>query len=73
MAKAPSQPPVAKFKKGEQVVLRSGGPAMTVEKEITNSSTGVFNGNYRCQWFAGKKLDSGLFPEESLDKFTPKP
>ena len=72
MAKAPSQTPVAKFNKGEQVVLKTGGPTMTVEKPLTTLSD-TFNGNYRCQWFAGKKLDSGTFPEESLDKFIPKP
>lgn len=73
MAKKPTQPPVAKFNKGDLVVLKSGGPSMTVEKEIISPSTSFFNGSYRCQWFAGKKLDSGIFPEESLDKFTPKP
>ena len=24
--------------------------------------------SYICQWFAGKKLDQGAFPEESLAK-----
>ncbi|WP_140132044.1 DUF2158 domain-containing protein, partial [Vibrio parahaemolyticus] len=23
---------------------------------------------YRCQWFAGKKLDNGIFPHDSLIK-----
>lgn len=31
-----------------------------------NFQTKEFNGLYSCQWFAGKKLDSGKFPEESL-------
>ncbi|MEH3413987.1 YodC family protein [Phytobacter diazotrophicus] len=73
MAKAPTQNPTTKYSKGDQVVLKSGGPVMTVEKALTGNTTGVFTGNYRCQWFAGKKLDSGIFPEESLDQFTPKP
>ena len=46
---------------------------MTVEKAIIGNTSGVFSGSYRCQWFAGKKLDSGVFPENSLDQFTPKP
>ena len=49
------------FEKGQRVRLRSGGPIMTVqtvpEKTITT---------YRCQWFAGKKLENGTFPPESL-------
>lgn len=48
---------------GDQVVLKSGGPIMTVQ-QILGTETGKFS--YRCQWFAGKKLDSGAFPENSL-------
>lgn len=73
MAKAPTQNPAPKYSSGDQVVLKSGGPVMTVEKAIIGNTTGVFSGSYRCQWFAGKKLDSGIFPENSLDQFTPKP
>jgi uncharacterized protein YodC (DUF2158 family) len=50
---------------GDIVKLKSGGPDMTV-KEVISSMSGVFGGNYRCQWFAGKKLDMGVFPQESL-------
>lgn len=73
MSKQPSNAPKPTFAKGDQVVLKSGGPVMTVEKPISSTTTGFFNGNYRCQWFAGKKLDSGNFPEESLEKAPPKP
>jgi len=48
-----------KFKTGETVQLISGGPIMTVE-EIT------YDGEVRCQWFAGKKLESGNFLPDSL-------
>lgn len=66
---------------GDIVKLKSGGPDMTVkevEKKIKVDQYGDFeedangkhvyipNGNYTCQWFAGKKLDRGVFPEESL-------
>jgi uncharacterized protein YodC (DUF2158 family) len=50
---------------GGIVKLKSGGPDMTVKEVITTMSD-VFNGNYRCQWFAGKKLDMGVFSQESL-------
>lgn len=48
-----------RFQLGDIVKLKSGGPEMTVDY--------VFgDGDYRCQWFAGKKLESGRFPEQSL-------
>ena len=47
------------FKVGDIVVLKSGGPEMTV-KEIDH-----FNGIH-CQWFGGKKLEHGYFSLESL-------
>lgn len=55
-----------KFKLGDIVKLRSGGPDMTVKEVCETYNTKAFNGNYACQWFAGKKLDVGIFPEESL-------
>lgn len=45
---------------GDLVQLKSGGPVMTVK---TVSSP---EGSYTCQWFAGKKLEFGHFPGESL-------
>jgi len=47
-----------KFKSGETVKLISGGPIMTVKK---HDYAGV-----ECQWFAGKKLESGYFSPDSL-------
>lgn len=55
-----------KFKVGDIVQLKSGGPEMTV------NSTPVQRGdNYYTQWFAGKKLESGRFPENSLKPVPP--
>jgi len=54
------------YNRGDIVKLKSGGPDMTVKEVITNSLTDEFTGSYRCQWFAGKKLDMGVFPQESL-------
>ncbi len=71
MAKAP-KPKSPTYNIGDQVVIKSGGPTMTVEKPVCNHSSGEFIGTYKCQWFAGKKLDTGTFPEASLEAFVPK-
>lgn len=54
-----------KFNVGDMVKLKSGGPEMTIRIVRTNTQE-FFIGTYTCQWFAGKKLDEGTFPEESL-------
>lgn len=51
----------AQFKVGDIVQLKSGGPLMTVRSTPT-----VHSHFYTCQWFAGKKLESGTFSPESL-------
>ena len=56
---------IAKWKVGQIVKLNAGGPDMTINQVVTNADD-EFRGYYNCQWFAGKKLDSGRFPEESL-------
>lgn len=49
------------FKIGDIVQLNSGGPEMTVH------TVPVIGQNYyKCQWFAGKKLESGNFPPGSF-------
>lgn len=57
---------VSQFLVGTIVKLKSGGPEMTVQKVIANLND-QFTGSYKCQWFAGKKLEDGVFPEESLE------
>lgn len=42
-----------RFKVGDIVKLKSGGPEMTVQSIHEGSN------NYRCQWFAGKNLRQG--------------
>ncbi|MFM0695632.1 DUF2158 domain-containing protein [Paraburkholderia graminis] len=54
-----------KFKRGDIVQLKSGGPEMTV-----NDVPDEYNYHYHCQWFAGKKLESGNFPADSLKAVT---
>jgi uncharacterized protein YodC (DUF2158 family) len=65
---------------GDIVHLKSGGPDMTVERVIPSIDSPElqefipnaenFGSNprvsYRCQWFAGKKAESDVFPEASL-------
>lgn len=59
----------AKYEIGDIVKLNAGGPDMTILRRKfitpTNKPT-TFSGIYTCQWFAGKKLDSGEFQEASL-------
>lgn len=50
------------FAVGDIVKLKSGGPEMTVQTLPDPPSK-----NYNCQWFAGKKLESGRFPADSLE------
>jgi uncharacterized protein YodC (DUF2158 family) len=51
------------FKAGDVVQLKSGGPVMTV-KQLHKATPYV--GQYQCQWFGGKKLESGFFFPYSL-------
>ncbi len=54
-----------KYNVGDIVKLRSGGPDMTVQDVPIAGNQ--YKDHYRCQWFAGKKLESGNFQEESLE------
>lgn len=49
------------FNAGDTVKLKSGGPVMTVR-----DTPDAHNSTYTCQWFAGRKLESGRFQEASL-------
>jgi uncharacterized protein YodC (DUF2158 family) len=52
----------SKFAVGDIVKLKSGGPEMTVQTLPEPPAK-----SYRCQWFAGKKLEAGSFPADSLE------
>jgi|26BtaG_2_1085354.scaffolds.fasta_scaffold01578_6 uncharacterized protein YodC (DUF2158 family) len=54
------------FEAGNIVKLKSGGPEMTVQEEVATVS-GARSGKYWCQWFAGKKLERGNFPADSIE------
>jgi uncharacterized protein YodC (DUF2158 family) len=52
-----------KFQVGDVVKLKSGGPDMTVKSCHAGDDYEI----YDCQWFAGKKLEAGRFPADSLE------
>lgn len=62
------------FNVGTIVKLKSGGPDMTIRSIGKNYSTNKPDGYVDCQWFAGKKLEHGTFPKDSLEvvELTPK-
>ncbi len=68
-----SKPRTPNFKLGDSVYLKSGSPEMSVYEIHTSGMYDEFKGTYRCQWFAGKKLENGVFAEESLTNINPKP
>ena len=53
------------FEVGNIVKLKSGGPEMTVR------GWSDLHKGYSCQWFAGKKLEQGHFPLDSLELVKP--
>jgi uncharacterized protein YodC (DUF2158 family) len=64
------------FKIGDIVVLKSGGPKMTVSKIIEKDSVlyadDIIQETIRTTWFSGAKKASGDFPPEALI-FPPEP
>lgn len=57
---------MSEFKIGMVVKLKSGGPEMTISRLETDFDIGPKMDTVTCQWFAGKKLERGIFPVESL-------
>lgn len=55
---------MAQWKIGDQVELKSSGPAMTV------SNTNVLNaGNVACVWFEGNKKHEEVFHPDTLKPY----
>jgi uncharacterized protein YodC (DUF2158 family) len=52
--------PFMEIRVGDIVVLKSGGPKMTVEK--------VGNGVFVCKWFDGDKAERDFFPFDTVRK-----
>jgi uncharacterized protein YodC (DUF2158 family) len=53
-----------KFKSGDAVQLKSGGPKMTITKTNTFQ-----HDHFDCKWFAGSKLNQGTFAEDELQPY----
>ncbi|PHQ69155.1 MAG: DUF2158 domain-containing protein [Sneathiella sp.] len=59
--------PNDKFKPGEIVQLKAGGPKMVVER-VANSRH-ADSSTYYCTWFSGAKHNHEGFKEESIQPF----
>lgn len=58
-----------KYQIGDIVKLNAGGPDMAISaisRARPLNKPSYFRGEYECQWFAGKKLDTGSFQEANL-------
>jgi uncharacterized protein YodC (DUF2158 family) len=53
-----------RFKKGDLVQLKSGGPPMTVDEPLL-----AHNFKTRVKWFAGAKMDSADVDPEALQSY----
>tara|TARA_B100000378_G_scaffold277665_1_gene278580 strand:- start:1811 stop:2011 length:201 start_codon:yes stop_codon:yes gene_type:complete len=61
----------AKFKKGDIVVMKSGGPPMTVDSVPGEQHDyGVYQ-EYHCEWFKGATKQKGAFGEHLLEAYVP--
>ena len=52
---------MTQFNVGDSVMLKSGGPTMTILSTSVGSTDQV-----SCRWFDGKKFHTELFPPDSL-------
>lgn len=62
-----------KFEHGDVVVMKSGGPPMTVDK-VPGDPRGSYDyvyEEYRCEWFKGATAQNGTFGEHLLEKYEP--
>jgi uncharacterized protein YodC (DUF2158 family) len=57
------------FKKGDIVVMKSGGPPMTVDK--VPGEVPYAMDQYRCEWFKGATAQHGNFGTHLLEKYVP--
>ncbi len=58
--KGGAMPTMSKYKMGDIVRLKSGGPGMTVE--LIEQSGRIY-----CHWFSGNKLEGGTFSPDAID------
>ena len=59
------------FNHGDVVVLKSGGPPMTVDRVPAEDGLGAYADEYLCVWFKGASRETGHFNEHALQVYTP--
>lgn len=57
-----------KFQQGDVVVLKSGGPPMTVDT-ISPARGDLPSYEYACRWFKGATAARGSYTEHLLDRY----
>jgi uncharacterized protein YodC (DUF2158 family) len=57
------------FEKGDVVVLKSGGPPMTIDSLPNEEKFGKIRGEYGCKWFKGASEERGSFGGHLLEKY----
>jgi uncharacterized protein YodC (DUF2158 family) len=62
----PSDAIKKKFFIGAKVKLNAGGPVMAVKEHAANENWSLGGLEIVCQWFSGKKLETGRFAPETL-------
>lgn len=62
-----------KFSKGDQVQLKSGGPAMTVASPNAMPTVSSNNVLVDVRWFAGSKMEAARVDEDALQAYVPPP
>lgn len=63
-----------RFKKGDVVVIKSGGPPMTVDKvpgDFAYDGASRPMTEYHCEWFKGATAQQDHFGEHLLEAYTP--
>jgi uncharacterized protein YodC (DUF2158 family) len=59
-----------KFNKGDIVVIKSGGPPMTIDQ--LPGDHGAYKGDeYRCVWFKGATSQYDFYGEHLLENYVP--
>lgn len=56
-----------KFKPGDLVQLKAGGPKMVVE--LVSTGYGTTSTSYYCTWFSGAKHNHQNFQEEAIEPY----
>ncbi|WP_338466732.1 DUF2158 domain-containing protein [Novosphingobium sp. ZN18A2] len=63
-----------KFNHGDVVVIKSGGPPMTVDRVPGEKAVDYpyeDKDEYHCEWFKGASAQRGYFAEHLLETYTP--